>query len=316
MSRKTASATQRNRTVRPSAEDVAAAGPLTSDLGAIESDQTSSIADLASAKADGAALDRDDAAANREEISTARDAAADARDLAAEKLELAHEPAEGEDEAAIKHAGELRAQASDDREFAATDRKQAAVDRAGATLDRERAAIEREHAAIDREHAAIDRRQARTELERAHKDDLTGAFRRGAGLAVLQQEMDRADRSGETLVLAFVDADGLKSTNDDEGHAAGDARLRDLVSALRSKIRSYEPIVRYGGDEFLCSFVGVGTADVKARFDEINVVLGGRDHSGSMSVGLSELQAGDTLQELIDRADQALNESRGTSRTV
>jgi diguanylate cyclase (GGDEF)-like protein len=163
---------------------------------------------------------------------------------------------------------------------------------------------------MDREHAAMDRRQALAELERAHTDDLTGAFRRGAGATVLQQELDRARRSGEGLVLAFVDVDGLKATNDKAGHAAGDARLREVVSAIRSKVRSYEPIVRHGGDEFLCSFAGVGEADVRARFDEIEMVLEERDRSGSMSVGLAALRAQDTLQDLIRRADEALINTR------
>jgi diguanylate cyclase (GGDEF)-like protein len=181
---------------------------------------------------------------------------------------------------------------------------------AAATLDRGHAAEDREHARMDREHAAMDRRAALVELERAHTDDLTGAYRRGTGATALQQELDRARRSGEGLVLAFIDVDGLKATNDAAGHAAGDARLRDVVSAIRSKVRSYEPIVRHGGDEFLCSIAGVDLADVRARFDEIEMVLEEHGRSGSMSVGLAELQAQDTLQDLTRRADEALIERR------
>jgi diguanylate cyclase (GGDEF)-like protein len=284
------------------------------DRAAFEADQASSDADLASATADIAASGRDEAAADREVVSTARDAAASARDRAAEERECARAPGELEYEAAIKHAGEVRAQAAADRERAAADRDEATVDRAAATLDRGHAAKDREHARVGREHAAMDRRQALVELERAHTDELTGAYRRGAGATVLQQELDRARRSGEGLVLAFVDVDGLKATNDAAGHAAGDARLREVVSAIRSKVRSYEPVVRHGGDEFLCSFSGVGVADVRARFDEIEIVLGERDRSGSMSVGLAELRVQDTLQDLIRRADEALIKTRRNLR--
>jgi PleD family two-component response regulator len=83
---------------------------------------------------------------------------------------------------------------------------------------------------------------------------------------------------------------------------------------MRSKVRSYDPIVRHGGDEFLCSFAGVGVADVRARFDEIEMVLEERDRSGSVSVGLAELHAQDTLQDLIRRADEALIETRSNLR--
>jgi diguanylate cyclase (GGDEF)-like protein len=159
----------------------------------------------------------------------------------------------------------------------------------------------------------MDRRQAQAELSRAYTDDLTGAYRRAAGVNALQLELDRARRSGESLVLAFVDVDGLKATNDQLGHRAGDARLRDVAHSMRSKLRSYEPIVRYGGDEFLCSLAGVSLASAKARFEEIELALDGRNHPGSMSVGLARLQPDETLTDLIDRADQALIVARNDS---
>jgi len=308
MSNMNAATKPRNRTMRLDPEDVSPARPSANAQAAFEADQTSSNADLASDTADIAASGRDKAAADREVVSTARDTAATARDRAAEELELAQGPGGPEYAAAVKHAAEVRAHAAADRGRAAADRKGATIDRAEATLDRSRAAKDREHAAIDREHAGMDRRQALAELERAHTDDLTGAYRRGTGETVLQQELDRARRSGEGLVLAYVDVDGLKETNDREGHAVGDARLRGVVDAMRSKTRSYEPIVRHGGDEFLCSFGGVEIADVRTRFDEIEVVLRNRDHS--MSVGLAELRVEDTLPDLINRADEALIEAR------
>jgi diguanylate cyclase (GGDEF)-like protein len=286
------------------------AGQLPNDLAATEADQTSADADQASATADVAATARDDAAAHREIVSQARDSAATARDRAAEEREFAQGPGGEAYAAAVRHAVEVRAQAAADRELAAADRDRATLDRRRAEDDRARAAKDRAHAATDREHAAMDRRQARLELERANTDDLTGAYRRRAGETALQHELDRARRSNEALVLAFVDVDGLKATNDRLGHAAGDARLRDVVSAMRSKLRSYEPIVRYGGDEFVCSIAGVAMSGVKARFDEIEAILGGRYQAGSVSVGLAELRPDDTLAALIDRADEALMEGR------
>jgi diguanylate cyclase (GGDEF)-like protein len=123
---------------------------------------------------------------------------------------------------------------------------------------------------------------------------------------VLQQELDRAQRSGVSLVLAFVDLDGLKATNDRDGHAAGDARLRQSISAIRSKTRRYEPIVRHGGDEFLCSFAGTTISEVEDRFDEIAAMLEHCANAGSISVGLAVRQPDDTVEELIERADRDL----------
>ena len=302
----------RDRTVMPAPDDLEGQ-PLTNDQAAAHADQVSCDADQASATADEAASDRDDAAAGREIVSRARDSAATARDRAAEEREYAQGPGGPEYEAAIAHAAEVRVHAATDRELAAADRDRATLDRGQAEIDRARAVADRNHAAMDREHAAMDRLQAQAELARAHTDDLTGAYRRRAGETALQHELDRVRRSGESLVLAFVDVDGLKATNDQRGHAAGDARLRDVVGAMRSKLRSYEPIVRYGGDEFLCTVAGTDMASVQTRFDEIESVLVARDHPGSMSAGFAELQPGETLAHLIDRADQALIEGRSLS---
>lgn len=311
---RSAPANPRDRTVRPDRAKALAAGPLTNDEAATQADRTSFDADTASATADVTASDRDDAAADREIVSKARDSAATARDRAAEELEFAQGPGGPEYEAATKHAAEVRAHAAADRDLAAEDRQRATLDREDAEADRQRAARDRTHAAIDREHAAMDRRHAQAELERAHTDDLTGAYRRAAGEIALQNELDRTRRSGEHLVLAFVDVDGLKATNDQDGHAAGDARLRDVVHAMRSKIRSYEPIVRYGGDEFVCSIAGVDLEAAKARFAEIKLTLESRDQPGSMSVGFAVLRPQETLTDLIERADAALIEARAGRR--
>ncbi len=300
----------RDRTVSPDPAEGPDAGPLTNDQAAAEADQTSLDADTASAAADVLASGRDDAAADREILSRARDTAATARDRAAEQREFAQGPGGPEYAAAVEHAAEVRAHALADRKLAAADRDRATLNREQAETDRARAASDRSHAALDREHAAMDRRHAQAELERAYTDDLTGAYRRGAGVNALQHELDRARRSGESLVLAFVDVDGLKATNDHLGHTAGDTRLRDVAHAMRSKLRSYEPIVRYGGDEFLCSLASVNLATAKARFDEIDLVLKGRNHPGSMSVGLADAQPNETLTDLINRADEALIAAR------
>ena len=225
---------------------------------------------------------RDDAADARRIVSNARDCAATARDRAAEGRESAHGPGGPEYEGAIRYAAEVRVEAAADRA----------------------------HAAMDREHAAMDRRDAQAQLERANTDDLTGAYRRRAGEIALEHELARARRSGETLVLAFVDVDGLKATNDRFGHAAGDARLRDAVSAMQAKTRSYDAIVRYGGDEFLCSVAGVDLATVRGRFDRIDSVLRRSEHPGSLSVGLAQLRDDETLTELVERADEALITTR------
>ena len=189
----------------------------------------------------------------------------------------------------------------------------AAATRVRAAADRARAAGDRERAALDRQHAALDRNRARDELERAHLDDLTGAYRRGMGEMALRHEIARARRSNGRLVLAYVDVDRLKATNDTHGHAAGDDLLRDVVAVLRSKLRPYDPIVRVGGDEFVCAMADIGLGAARLRFDEVQRALEG----GSVTVGLTALRPGDSVADLTARGDAELRRTRaGRGRVV
>jgi diguanylate cyclase (GGDEF)-like protein len=188
----------------------------------------------------------------------------------------------------------------------------AARGRKRARDDRERAARDREHAASDRSRAAAERALAADERMHAGTDDLTGARRRGVGLEELQNEIDRARREGGNLVAAFVDVDGLKSVNDRQGHAAGDTLLREVADGLRRHMRSYDLVVRLGGDEFLCALPGVTAAEARTRLVDLTAELGVADVAGSVSFGLAELRQGDFPDSLIERADHDLLATRAT----
>lgn len=178
-----------------------------------------------------------------------------------------------------------------------------------AAADRARAAADRDRAGQDRAEAASERARLQGELGSAHLDDLTGVFRREMGRLGLTHEIDRARRGDGRFVIAFVDVDGLKRVNDRDGHAAGDHVLRALVSTLRSSLRSFDPIVRYGGDEFVCGLGGADLDQVKRRFDAIRGSVQ-NDVGVGISVGLAALAAGETLDQLTARADAALLDAR------
>jgi len=229
-------------------------------------------------------------AEGRDQAAKGRDRAAQGRDRAAQGRDLA---ADGRDRV------ERRFSISE-RELAARDRELAARDRAEASCDRERAAHDRKEAARDRVRAGV--------------DGLTGALRRDRGVADLEHELNRARRSDGRLVLAFVDVDGLKPTNDVHGHAAGDQLLRDVAMALRTGLRSYDLVVRYGGDEFLCALPGADIEGARRRFDEVARHLAERNPQASVSIGLTAFEYTDTLDELTARADAALYAGRRSAR--
>jgi len=131
-------------------------------------------------------------------------------------------------------------------------------------------------------------------------------MRRRVGLAAVQREMDRAERTGDLLVLAFVDTIGLKAINDTQGHGAGDQVLRDVAGCLTSDLRAYDIVTRVGGDEFVCTHSGQTIAQVDARYEEVSRRLAQRSSGARMRVGVAMRQKGDSLEELVDRADQAM----------
>jgi diguanylate cyclase (GGDEF)-like protein len=165
----------------------------------------------------------------------------------------------------------------------------------------------RARAEIDRANAARVRARLEAELHSAHLDQLTGAYRREMGRLALSHEIERARRSDGRFVLAFVDVDGLKVVNDRDGHAAGDRVLESVVRAIRTRLRSFDPVIRYGGDEFVCGLSGTDLAQAERRFDSIGVAIEA-DTPVSISVGLAALAVGETADDLTERADAAMLE--------
>jgi diguanylate cyclase (GGDEF)-like protein len=162
----------------------------------------------------------------------------------------------------------------------------------------------------DRRLAAEDRRRAARYLWAAYRDGTTGALNRQPGREAVQLLVDRARRDGSALMVLFVDVDGLKAVNDSLGHDRGDVLLAAVGSALRSSLRSYDVVVRYGGDEFVCALPG-GTAGVAAEcVARAGVVLGELFAGATISVGCAELGSMDSVDEVIRRADADLYRGR------
>lgn len=125
----------------------------------------------------------------------------------------------------------------------------------------------------------------------------------------LEREIARAKRTGQPYVLAFVDVDHLKDTNDSLGHAAGDELLRLIADTIRTNLRSYDLVVRFGGDEFVCGLPDLTMEASTARFRLINASLG-QTRKASVTVGFAELGTGDSLEALLARSDEAMYQER------
>jgi diguanylate cyclase (GGDEF)-like protein len=195
------------------------------------------------------------------------------------------------------------------------DRERAAADRAKAAEDRVRAAADRDEAARERFEARRRSTESDENLKLAITDELTGAWTRKFGLEEIARELERAHRTGATLVFAFLDVDDLKRVNDNQGHLAGDALLQVVGETLRANIRPYDVIVRYGGDELVCAMPNLIAREAKARFERIAAALAAVNTDYSVSVGLAQAEPGDTLQALVARADADLLEGRRSGQS-
>ena len=276
-------------------------------------DQAGNDRDVLAELRDQAGDVRDTIADERDDASEERDGVADRRD--AMKQMRSHTDRGSDDDRRLERhdAASDRAHSATDRISAADERRLAGQDREAATLNRVAGAVERGHAEHDRESASADR--AGSEKDRGYSalDGLTGAYVRSAGVLALDREIARARRLQQTLTVAFVDVDGLKQTNDLHGHAAGDHLLILVAEMLRSKLRSYDIVVRYGGDEFVCVVAGLQSSAFVQRFSLIHDELAG---VASISVGFAELTSSDSSHSLLARADTSMYQNRRDRRTA
>ena len=168
------------------------------------------------------------------------------------------------------------------------------------------ASSDRAAAALQLRLAEADRRNAAAFLRHAQRDELTGAVQRRPGRQQLQAAVRRAQQSQTPLCIAFLDVDNLKVVNDRDGHLSGDKLLAATGRALQLALRSEDLVVRYGGDEFVCAIEGVSREEAITVIDRMRETLGELIPGASVSAGCAQVAAGDSLDDLIGRADADL----------
>jgi diguanylate cyclase (GGDEF)-like protein len=254
---------------------------------------------------------RDVVAADRDLSALARNRAADARDIAMTDRDAIRTVAAA---SRTVTGAEIVERAADRRKHATDLRSEAAEQRGWAARDRRDAARDSEAAARERALALLDRVAFAELLASAETDTLTGARTRAAGLMELDNELDRCSRSNGLLIVAYVDVVGLKAVNDAEGHAAGDDLLARVVALIRGHLRSYDLVVRIGGDEFLFVMSSMTLADARRRFTASVGALAAAHPPAAITVGFAELSPGEAAAELIERADRELIAGRRADR--
>ncbi len=140
-------------------------------------------------------------------------------------------------------------------------------------------------------------------------DQLTGLYNRRSGEQRLSEEISRAIRHQRPLTVLMIDLDGLKQTNDKLGHAIGDLVLRSFALRLQRAIRGSDLAVRLGGDEFMVLLPECRVEEVHLvmeRLSELEIEHEGSKIACNFSCGWTDYKPGETAEELLKRADEAL----------
>ena len=159
-----------------------------------------------------------------------------------------------------------------------------------------------------------------TSEHQSHLDALSGTLNRRGIEHKLAIELKRLERSTQRLSVALIDIDNFKAINDRSGHAAGDAALLAVVEAISTRLRAYDILGRFGGDEFLLILPHTACHDAITVADRIDqqvraASLPGIDLLLTISIGITEAVPAETAAELLARADQALYNAKDAGRS-
>lgn len=158
--------------------------------------------------------------------------------------------------------------------------------------------------------------------ELARLDGLTRINNRMYLMECLEKEVQRSLRFRRPFTLLFLDVDHFKSINDQFGHSAGDAVLKEVVQTVRYMIRPVDVIGRFGGEEFLVGLVETDESAARQVAERIRLKVAHtpfRTDAGpvtlTVSMGVASL-AGPIarIEELIDQADRALYRAKQSGR--
>jgi diguanylate cyclase (GGDEF)-like protein len=148
--------------------------------------------------------------------------------------------------------------------------------------------------------------------EEARRDPLIGCYNRRYIVAALEEQKRLADDTGAPLCLAVIDLDHFKRVNDEVGHLAGDEVLRTFARVAQENIRQMDIFGRYGGEEFLLilprtPLLAALNATERIRDKvEANRWAAELNAPVTVSIGLTQYNAGESVLDLFSRTDTAM----------
>jgi len=161
--------------------------------------------------------------------------------------------------------------------------------------------------------------------EHTTRDELTGLINKRHMQELMEQEHQRCIRSGQSFCLAVLDIDRFKPVNEAHGYTVGDAVLRAVAQEALRHVRVSDTISRWGGEEFVLMMSDTRAALARGGLERLHQKVGAlRILHGTAAVGITlsggmaEHHAGETVAQTLARAERALQEakSQGYDRVV
>ena len=156
--------------------------------------------------------------------------------------------------------------------------------------------------------------------ELATRDELTGLINQRHMFELMEQEHQRCIRSGQTFCIGVLDIDHLASLNERLGRDAGDALLRALALEAARHVRVSDVFSRWDGGRFVLLLPDTRAALARGGFERLHQCASAVRPAGivgtqlSLSGGLAEHHAGETVLQTLERARAAMHEARSQGR--
>lgn len=168
--------------------------------------------------------------------------------------------------------------------------------------------------------SVINNRQQQELINLATKDPLTGAGNRRAMETKLVEVTALFRRTQLPASLVLLDIDNFKRINDDHGHAAGDQILRRITQIINMRIRLTDTLYRIGGEEFVVIYDGADLESASRLAEQLRTLVEVNElapgSSVTISLGVAELQDGESFDSWLQRADDALYQAKRAGRNT
>lgn len=154
-------------------------------------------------------------------------------------------------------------------------------------------------------------------------DYLTELANRRFMLDKLNEEIERTEKTGEKFSMLMCDIDHFKRINDTYGHQTGDLVLKEVTKLIKSVVREYDVVSRWGGEEFLVLLIDTNIAlaseiaeKIRSEIEKNIITINNSIIKVTMSIGVTEYSNEISISQNINNGDEAMYKSKANGRNM